>query len=323
MKTQAIHLTKVGKHPQLKLVDIELPTLKQDEVLIEQYAIGVNFKDHYIFSGLYPTQIPCIPGIEGAGKIIKIGTHVKNFNINDRVCYVTMSGGYTKHMIIKEQNVVSLPNTFSYDVAASILLKGLTVEFLFNQCIQLKKHHTILYNAATGATGMIACQWARSIGCKIIGCVSTPQQAVIAAAMGCDHVINYAKQNITEQVMYITNGHGVDVVYDSIGEDTYQDNLNCLKKRGVFINFGQSSGFIKSFDYKDLIPKSLTFSHPMLLDYIDNHTALCSQAHSLFELIHSGKINPPPVKKFPLSEVKQAHAYLLDRKRIGSIILIP
>jgi NADPH2:quinone reductase len=323
-----IVISEIGDENVLKYIDDQIPNqLDENSVRIEQSAIGINYIDTYHRSGIYPLPgpLPVCPGLEASGRIIKIGNKVSNFNIGDKICYAsTPIGAYCEIRDFPASKIIKIPEEISEEVAASILLKGMTVEYLFERLHKIKKDEFILFHAAAGGVGLIASQWANSIGCKMIGTVSTDEKATLAKKNGCRHVINYKKENVVEKVMQITNGKGVTTVYDGVGKDTFNISLECLSLRGLFVSFGQSSGMVPDINlHKTFNPKSLFYTRPTLMHYTPNRKELLNSANLLFEKIKNGALNHHIFKKINLKEASDAHKLLQSRKSSGSIILIP
>ena len=323
-----IVISEIGDENVLRYIDDQVPIqLNENSVRIEQSAIGINYIDTYHRSGIYPLPgpLPVCPGLEASGRIIKIGSEVSNFNIGDKICYASSPiGAYCEIRDFPASKIIKIPDEISEEVAASILLKGMTVEYLFERLHKIKKNEFILFHAAAGGVGLIASQWANSIGCKMIGTVSTDEKAALAKENGCRHVINYKKENVVEKVMQITNGKGVATVYDGVGKDTFNISLECLDLRGLFVSFGQSSGMVPDINlHKTFNPKSLFYTRPTLTHYTQNRKELLNSANLLFEKIKNGAINHHIFKKINLKDASNAHKLLQSRKTSGSIILIP
>ena len=321
-----IIISELGGPEVLKYVDYEMKTEIPDyEVRIKQTSIGLNYIDTYHRSGIYPIpkELPICPGIEAAGEIIGMGNHVNGFNIGDRVCYATVPiGAYCEIRDFPASGLIKIPDAISNDTAASILLKGMTVEYLFERLYKIKKDEYILFHAAAGGVGLIACQWAKSIGCKMIGTVSTNEKAELAKANGCSFTINYKSENVVEKVKDITNNKGVPVVFDGVGTDTFNISLDCLSLRGLMVSFGQSSGMIPPVDlHKTFNPKSLYYTRPTLMHYNSNREELENSSNTLFNKIINKDIKENITKIFDLKDASRAHLELQSRATTGSIIL--
>ena len=320
-----IIIPNIGGPEVLKYVDYELPKLIEDEsVRIKHTSIGLNYIDTYHRSGLYPlpTELPVCPGIEAAGEIIELGKKVRDFKVGDRVCYAAPPlGAYCEIRDFPSSKLIKIPTNISNDVAASIILQGMTVEYLFERLYKIKKNEFILFHAAAGGVGLIACQWAKSIGCNIIGTVSTKEKEKIAKNNGCTHVINYKEENVLKRVNEITNNKGVPVVYDGVGKETFKTSLDCLSLRGLFVSFGQSSGMIPQVDlHQTFNPKSLYYTRPTLMHYNSNINELKLSSNKLFEKLEKNEIKDNITKIFELKEAAKAHTELQSRSTTGSII---
>jgi NADPH2:quinone reductase len=323
-----IVISKLGGPEVLKYQNYELPNrIKDNEVRIKHTAIGINYIDTYHRSGIYPlpSELPVCPGMEASGHIIDIGTNIKNFRIGDRVAYATPPiGAYCDIRDFPEEKLINIPDFLENDEVASILLQGMTVEYLFERLYKIKKNEFILFHAAAGGVGLIACQWAKSIGCKMIGTVSTDQKAELAKEYGCEYTINYKEEKVSKRVMEITNNQGVPVVYDGVGKDTFQDSLDSLSTRGLMVSFGQSSGMVEKLDMHNTFnPKSLFYTRPNLMNYTLNREELLECSKNLFQKMKNKEVKSNIYKKFKLEEVSKAHEVLQTRKSVGSIILKP
>ena len=323
--TKVVKIEKNGGPEVLEIKNIEVRDPSPDQVLIEHKAIGLNYIDTYHRSGLYPLPMPSGIGLEAAGIVKKIGSKVKDFSVGDHVAYAGIPiGAYSDTRVFPADKLVKVPNGITSEIAASIMTKGLTTYYLLYRTFQVRSHDTILFHAAAGGVGQIFCQWAKSIGCKVIGTVGSEEKMKIAKKNGCDLVINYSKENFAEKVKVFTKGQGVPVVYDGVGEKTFEDSISCLKATGTMVSFGNSSGPVKSVDVKKhIIPKSLFFTRPTLGHYFTNKESLREAATKLFEQIKFGKVKIEIFKKYKLNEVIQAHKDLEARKIIGPAIIIP
>jgi len=321
-------ISKIGDPSVLKYESYKLnENIDNNHVRIKNCSIGVNFIDTYHRSGIYPlpSETPVCPGLEASGEIIEIGKNISNFNIGDRVCYAsTPLGAYSEIRDLPSEKIIKLPKFITHDDAASILLQGLTVEYLFERLYNLKKNELFLFHAAAGGVGLIASQWAKSIGAKMIGTVSTKEKADLAKKNGCEFIINYKEQNVKEELMKLTNNEGVNVVYDGVGKDTFDISLKCLKFRGLMVSFGQSSGMVNDVNlHSTFNPKSLYYTRPTLMHYIRNSEELTECSKKLFSKIKNKEIKPNIFKKFKLSEASKAHELIQSRNSAGSIILCP
>ncbi|MQR00154.1 quinone oxidoreductase family protein [Glaciimonas soli] len=322
---KAIRISKTGGPEVMEYVDVEVGEPGPGEVRIKHHACGLNFIDVYFRTGLYPQPLPAGLGQEAAGEIISVGAGVHNFKAGDRVTYCGRpNGAYSEERLLPAALLIKLPDAISYDTAAAMTLQGLTAQYLFRQTFPLKGGETILFHAAAGGVGLIAAQWARALGVKMIGTVSTPEKAALAKAAGCTHVINYKTENFVERVKEITDGKGVPVVYDSIGKDTFIGSLDCLSPLGTMVSFGNASGAVPPFSLNELASRgSLFITRPSLPAYVATREALDAAAADLFQMVESGKIKIEINQRYALKDVAQAHIALESRNTTGSTILIP
>ncbi|MBU2946539.1 quinone oxidoreductase family protein [Zobellia uliginosa] len=322
---KAIQISSYGAPEVLKLTDLSPITPKPDEIVIRQTAIGINFHDIYVRSGLYKTlSLPGIPGIEGAGVITKIGSEVTSFSIGDRVAYITSSyGGYASERSLPAAIAVPIPDGISDVIAASVILKGLTVQMLANKVARIKKGDAILVHAAAGGVGQLLVQEAKNRGATVFGTVGSDVKAEIAKNKGCDHIIRYREENVYDRVMDVTNGTGLRIIYDSVGKDTFYDSLASLDFGGHLVNFGQSSGPIENFEVSMLAKKSATLSRPMIFHYVRKRQELLHMSQTLFKAIKEGDIKTTEPLQMPLKEASKAHELLTSRTLTQSIVLIP
>ena len=323
--TRVVILEKTGVPEVLKYETINLDKPGSSEVLIEHKAIGLNYIDTYHRSGLYPLQLPSGIGGEGSGIIKAIGSKVKDFSIGDSVAYAGAPlGSYSSERIYPTKNLVKIPKGINFDIAATLMTKGLTSYYLLYKTYPVSANETILFHAAAGGVGQIFCQWAKSLGCKIIGTVGSEEKVSIAKKNGCDFVINYSKENFPKKVLEITKGKGVPVVYDGVGKNTFEGSIECLKIRGMMVSFGNSSGPVANIDVKKIIqPKSLYFTRPIMGHYLETKDEIKGATDKLFEQIKLGKIKIKIFKKYKLEDAVQAHKDLESRKIIGPAIIVP
>ncbi len=323
--TRVVKIEKNGGPEVLQIKKVDIKDPSPEQVLIEQKAIGLNYIDTYHRTGSYPLPLPTGIGLEAAGVVKKIGSKVMGISVGDMVAYAGAPlGAYAEKRVYAADKLVKLPDGITPEIAACIMTKGLTVYYLLYKTFQVKSNDTILFHAAAGGVGQIFCQWAKSIGCKIIGTVGSEEKIKIAKKNGCDFVINYSKDNFVEKVKDITKNQGVPVVYDGVGERTFEDSINCLKPTGTMVSFGNSSGPVKNIDVKKhIMPKSLFFTRPTLGHYFPNKELLREGAEKLFYQIKYGKVKIEIFKKYKLEEVVQAHKDLEARKIIGPAIIIP
>ena len=323
--TRTITIEKTGSPEVLQVKTIKLEKPGPEEVLIEHKAIGLNYIDTYHRSGLYPLQLPSGIGAEGSGIIKEIGSQVKDFTVGDRVCYAGAPlGSYSSERNYPTKNLVKLPKEIDFEIAATLMTKGLTTFYLLYKTYPVSSNETILFHAAAGGVGQIFCQWAKSLGCKIIGTVGSEDKINIAKKNGCDFVINYSKDDFVKKVLEITKGKGVPVVYDGVGKSTFNGSIECLKIRGTMVSFGNASGPVLNIDVVKMIqPKGLYFTRPVMGQYLGAKDEITEGADKLFKKITSGQIKVKIFKKYKLDEAVQAHKDLESRKIIGPAIIIP
>ena len=323
MKT--IKIEKYGGPEVLKIKEITLRKPVNDEVLIEHVAIGLNYIDTYHRSGLYPLILPSSLGLEASGIIKEIGPNVSNFSIGDKIAYSAVPlGAYSTHRIYKSKNLVKVPEGIDLALAATLMTKGLTTFYLLHKTFPVSSSDTILFHAAAGGVGQIFCQWAKSLGCKVIGTVGSEEKIKIAKKNGCDFVVNYSKDNFAKKVLEFTNGKGVPVVYDGVGKSTFEGSIESLKMRGMMVSFGNSSGSLSNIDVKKMIqPKGLYFTRPSMGQYLGTDDELIEATNALFNKIKLGQIKVEIFKKYKLEEAIKAHTDLESRKIIGPAILKP
>ena len=326
--SKKIIINKVGGPDVLEYVDYTLPDMPPNNcVRIKQTSIGLNFIDMYFRSGVYPapSSLPICLGLEAAGEVISVGEDVKDFFIGDRVCYASAPlGSYCEIRDFPTKSLIKTPDHITNDEAASILLQGMTVEYLFKRLYEIKKNQFVLFHAAAGGVGLIACQWARAVGCNLIGTVGSEEKGEIAKKNGCSYIINYKKENVVERVKEITEGAGVPVVYDGVGRDTFQISLSCLSMRGMFVSFGQSSGMVPDVNlHKTFNPKSLFYTRPTLMHYNFTRKEIIESSSALFKMVRDGKIKVNLSKVYKLKDATSAHIDLQSKKTHGSVILKP
>jgi NADPH2:quinone reductase len=325
MKAHAIRIAQTGGPEVLSYDEVEVGDPGEGQVLLRQTAIGVNYIDTYFRSGLYPLQLPSGLGQEGCGVVEKIGKGVKGLKAGDRVAYASAPpGSYSTARLFPAARVVKVPKEIDDKTAAKMMLQGMTAEYLLHRTYKVKKGDTILVHAAAGGMGLILGQWAKALGATVIGTVSTPDKAELAKAHGCTHVINYKTEDFVKRTKELTNGQGVDVVYDAVGKDTYPGSLDCLKPLGLWVSFGNASGAITNFDILQLSAKgSLYATRPTLGTYIAKRADLLANANELFDVVSRGIVKINVNHTYPLKEAVQAHKDLEGRKTTGSIVLLP
>ena len=322
---KAIKITETGKANVMKFVDIELKKLAPNEVLIKNKAIGLNYIDVYHRSGTYPLPLPTGIGLEAAGVIEETGSDVKEFKVGDRVAHAAAPpGSYSEKQVYPQEKLVKIPDYISDEIASCIMLKGITSEYLLHRAYAVKKGEFILFHAAAGGVGQVLCQWAKSLGCKVIGTVGSDEKVAIAKENGCDFVINYSKESFSQKVKEITDGKMLKVVYDGVGAKTFEESLDCLAIRGTMVSFGNASGLIDKVDpKKHIAPKGLYFTRPSIAHYTVTREELVNSANKVFEAIKTGKFKVKIFKKFALKDAVKAHEELEARKLTGPAILVP
>ena len=322
----AVRVHKHGGPDVLTFEDIEVPAPGQGQIKIKQHASGVNFIDTYFRMGMYPSPVgtPFVAGNEGAGEVIAVGPGVTDIKVGDRVAYVVPLGGYAAERLLPAERVVKLPSNITYEQAAAMMLKGMTVQYLINRTYKVGKGTTLLMHAAAGGVGLILCQWANHLGATVIGTVGSEEKAALAKKNGCHHTILYRSEDFVAKVKEITGGKLCDVVYDGIGKTTFPASLDCLRPLGYFVSFGSASGQIEAFNINILQAKgSLFATRPTLNHYAAKREDLMSIAADLFDKVGSGAVKIPINQKYPLKEARKAHEDLEGRETTGSTILIP
>ncbi|AOK30229.1 quinone oxidoreductase [Burkholderia singularis] len=322
---KAIRYDQPGGPEVLKWVDVDVGDPRPGEVRIRQHAVGLNYIDVYFRTGLYPQPLPGGLGMEAAGEVSAVGDGVAGIKPGDRVAYVAQPpGAYAQERVLSADKLVKLPDAIGYDDAASVMLQGLTAQYLLRRTYPVKAGDTILIHAAAGGVGLLVCQWAKALGATVIGTVGSDAKAELAAAHGCDHPIVYTRENFAERVKAITNGAGVPVVYDSIGHDTYVGSLDCLAPLGLFVSFGNASGPLPLIDSKEFSSRgSLFFTRPTLFSYIAKRDDLERSAAELFDVIASGRVKTSIRQRYALERAADAHRDLEARRTTGSTVLIP
>ncbi len=323
--TRAIRIEETGGPDVMHFCEQPLPEPAENELQIRHMAVGLNFIDTYHRTGLYPLPLPSGLGLEAAGVVEKLGAAVSDFNAGDYVAYgAGPIGAYSEARNIPANRVSKLPESINVDTAAAMMLKGMTASYLLRQTYQVKAGDTILIHAAAGGVGLIACQWARTLGARVIGTVGSDEKAQLAQDFGCEHTINYSHEDIAARVREITDGVGVPVVYDGVGQATLDASLDCLQPRGLLVSYGNASGPIKDFDLGKLSLKgSLYVTRPTLMTYVADDKDLQQTANDLFEVVASGDIKIPIHQRYSLADVRQAHEDLESRKTTGTTLLIP
>ncbi|MGO3216745.1 MAG: NADPH:quinone reductase [Halomonas sp.] len=324
--SQRIQFTRTGASDVLELVNVNSAEPDQGEVRIANKAIGLNFIDIYFRTGLYPApSMPSGLGTEGAGVVDAVGEGVTHLSVGDRVAYAQGPlGAYAQLHTLPAAKVIKLPDSVDFETAAASMLKGLTVQYLLRQTYELKGGETILFHAAAGGVGSIACQWAKALGVKLIGTVSSQEKADLAMANGAWATINYSEENVVERVRELTNGEMCDVVYDSVGKDMWETSLDCLKPRALMVSFGNSSGPVDGVNIGILNQKGVLFvTRPSLNGYADTRERLEAMCDDFFAMLESGKITIDIANRYPLAEAGNAQDALQGRKTTGSTVLLP
>ncbi|GJI96109.1 quinone oxidoreductase [Duganella caerulea] len=323
--TKAIRINRFGGPEVMELVDVELGPPGPGEAQVRHEAIGLNFIDVYHRTGLYPQPLPAGLGMEGAGVVEAVGEGVTEVQVGDRVAYAGRPiGSYAQARNMPAAQLLVLPEKIGFDTAAAMMLQGLTVQYLLHRTVALKAGDTILFHAAAGGVGLIACQWAKVMGVTLIGTVGSEEKAALATERGAHHVINYNKENFTERVKEITGGKGVTAVYDSIGKDTFIGSLDCLRPLGTMVSFGNASGPVPPFSLTELANRgSLFITRPSMMAYLSTREELEAAAKSLFGVVGSGEVKVEVRQRYALADVAQAHTELEGRKTTGSSILLP
>jgi NADPH2:quinone reductase len=322
---KAIRFARTGGPEVLELVDVEVGEPGPGEARVRNHAIGVNFIDVYFRNGLYPLDLPSGLGQEGAGVVEAVGPGVTHVKPGDRVAYAARpNGAYSEVRVMPAAILVRLPDDISFETGAAMMLQGLTVQYLFRRTWKLEAGQTVLFHAAAGGVGLIACQWARAIGANLIGTVGSNEKAELAKAHGAAHVINYNTEDVVQRVLEITNGAKVPVVFDSVGKDTFTRSLDCLAPLGLMVSFGNSSGAVPPFSLSELVSRgSLFITRPTLQTYAATRADLESMAADLFQMVSSGKVKIEINQRFPLAEAARAHTELEARRTTGKTILLP
>lgn len=323
--SQAIRFHQHGGPEVLQLEQVAVGQPGPGEVLLRHSAIGINFIDTYQRGGLYPVTLPSGLGSEAAGTVLAVGEGVSHVAVGDRVAYAGGPlGAYSSERLIPAAVLVKLPDNISDEVAACIMLQGMTVEYLIRRTFAVQPGMTVLWHAAAGGVGQIAVQWLHALGVEVIGTVGSAAKGELARQLGCRHVINYNQEDVVARVREITGGHGVPVVYDSVGKSTFEMSLNSLAPRGTFVSFGNASGAVPAFEPLLLSQKgSLFFTRPKLNDYVASRSELEASAQALFARIGDGSIKVTPSARYALADAAQAHRDLESRRTTGSLILLP
>ena len=327
MKSRVVQIARNGGPEVLELVEQSVPAPAAGEVLLHHQAIGLNFIDVYQRSGLYQLPLPLNLGMEAAGVVEAVGEGVTHLKVGDRVAYASHpAGSYSERRVMPATFVCRLPDAISFETGAAMMLKGMTAQYLLKKCKPvegLQPGDPVLFHAAAGGVGLIACQWAKALGLELIATAGSDEKCALALANGAAHAINYRKENFAERVMEITGGQGVKVVYDSVGKDTWEGSLACLRRFGLLVSFGNASGPVAPFAPAVLAAKSLYVTRQTLFSHITSREATQAMADDLFAVVESGAVKIHIDQRYPLAEVRQAHLDLEARKTTGSTILLP
>jgi NADPH2:quinone reductase len=325
MKTQAIRIEQHGGPQVMRVVEVDVADPAPNQVRLKVHAAGLNYIDIYFRTGLYRAPLPHGIGLEGAGEVESVGAAVKDFKPGDRVAHASGPlGSYAGLHLIDAQQLVKLPASIAFEQAAAMMLKGLTVQYLFRQTYRLQGNETILFHAAAGGVGLIACQWARALGVKLIGTVGSPEKARLAQQYGAWATIDYTKENVVARVLELTKGAKCPVVYDGVGKDTWTQSLDCLQPRGLMVSFGSSSGPVTGVDLKVLSDRgSLFVTRPTLMTHLSPRSRYEDSAKELFQLVGKGRIRIDVTRRYKLAEAPQAHEDLEARRTTGSCVIIP
>jgi NADPH2:quinone reductase len=324
--TKAIRIHAPGGPEALRWEDVTVGDPGPGEVRLRQTAVGLNYIDVYHRSGLYPLpKMPAVIGMEGAGVVDALGAQVTELQVGDRVAYAALPpGSYAQARLMSADRLIKLPDTIGDRQAAAMMLQGMTVCYLIRRTYPVKKGDTVVFHAAAGGVGLIACQWLKHLGATIIGTVGSPEKAALAKAHGCTHTINYRTEDFAARVREITGGAGVPVIYDSVGKDTFEGSLKCLRPMGLMVLFGSASGPVPPLDLGRLAAMgSLYVTRPTLMTYTAKREDLVAIARDLFEVVTSGAVKIEIKQTYPLAETAQAHRDLEARKTTGSTILLP
>ncbi|NRP26924.1 MULTISPECIES: quinone oxidoreductase [unclassified Marinobacterium] len=322
---KAIRIEQNGGPEEMKLVDVELPELGEFDVLVRHEAVGLNYIDVYFRTGLYPQDMPGKIGMEGSGVVEAIGSGVTYVSVGDRVAYAGQPlGAYSQKRVMPQDTLIQLPESISFEQGAAMMLQGLTVQYLLNDSYKVQAGDTILLHAAAGGVGLIAVQWLKALGARVIGTVGNQAKADLAKSFGCDETIIYTEEDFVARTRELTDGKGVQAVYDSIGKDTFMQSLDCLAPRGTMVSFGNATGAVPAFEIGMLAAKgSLKVTRPTLMTYVHDRPMLESMAKDLIARVESGQVKIEVNQRYPLADAAQAHIDLESRQTTGSTVLLP
>lgn len=322
---KAIRINQNGGPEEMKLVDVDLPELGEFDVLVRHEAVGLNYIDVYFRTGLYPQEMPGKIGMEGSGVVEAVGSGVTYVSVGDRVAYAGQPlGAYSQKRVMPQDTLIQLPESISFDQGAAMMLQGLTVQYLLNDSYKVQAGDTILLHAAAGGVGLIAVQWLKALGARVIGTVGNQAKADLAKSFGCDETIIYTEEDFVARTRELTDGKGVQAVYDSIGKDTFMQSLDCLAPRGTMVSFGNATGAVPAFEIGLLAAKgSLKVTRPTLMSYVHDRPMLENMAKDLIARVESGQVKIEVNQRYPLADAAQAHIDLESRKTTGSTVLMP
>ena len=322
---KAIRIEQNGGPEEMRLVDVELPELGEFDVLVRHEAVGLNYIDVYFRTGLYPQEMPGKIGMEGSGVVEAVGSGVTYVSVGDRVAYAGQPlGAYSQKRVMPQDTLIQLPDSISFEQGAAMMLQGLTVQYLLNDSYKVQAGDTILLHAAAGGVGLIAVQWLKALGARVIGTVGNQAKADLAKRFGCDETINYTEEDFVARTRELTDGKGVQAVYDSIGKDTFMQSLDCLAPRGTMVSFGNATGAVPAFEIGMLAAKgSLKVTRPTLMTYVHDRPMLESMAKDLIARVESGQVKIEVNQRYPLADAAQAHIDLESRQTTGSTVLLP
>ena len=321
---KAIQIHKAGGPEVLQWGDATVGDPGPGEARVRHHAVGLNYTDVYYRMGLYPLPYPSGLGLEASGTVEAVGAGVGNVKPGDRVAYANPPvGAYCEVRNIPADRLLNLPDNISFEQAAAMMLQGMTVQYLIKRTYKVQPGDTVVWHAAAGGVGLIACQWLAALGVTTIGTVGSDEKARLAKAHGCHHVIDYSRENFLDRVKEITKGAGVPVVYDSVGKDTFDRSIECLRRFGMMVSFGNASGPVPPINFAKVLKGSLFLTRPSLMQYTARREDLVAAARDLFDIVLSGKVKIEVNQRYPLREAAQAHRDLEARKTTGSTILLP
>jgi NADPH2:quinone reductase len=322
--TKAIRVHQAGGPEVLRWEDVSAAEPTKGQIRVRHGAVGLNYIDVYQRTGLYSMPYPAVLGMEAAGTVTAVGPGVRELKVGDRIAYTGAVGAYSEERVLPAEKAVKLPDGIDDRTAAAIMLKGTTAEYLLRRTYKVKKGQTILVHAAAGGVGLILCQWAKHLGCTVIGTVGSDEKARLARAHGCDHPIVYTRDDFAKQVRELTGGKGVPVVYDAVGKDTWEGSLDCLSPLGLMVSYGNASGAVPPVSLLTLSQKgSLYVTRPTSVTYFAKRSDLVKSTDALFKVVQSGAVKIEINQTYPLSDTAQAHRDLEARKTTGSTVLMP